>query len=127
MLFGRSGYSIQSTVSYVSWWLSVTKEEYKNRLSELQKQHALNLIDLRSQFALKNNTVKVGDTVTDHIGTIVVEKIKIETSFIDSFPECTYFGYELTKKLERKKSGAQRWVYQSNLKAKEEIERLKGE
>lgn len=50
--------------------------EYKEKSEEIistfnKKQAALN-----KEFALSNNTQKVGDLITDHIGTIKIEQIK---------------------------------------------------
>ena len=64
------------------------------------------------EYCFSNNTVKVGDIFTDHIGSIVVESIKVSAGF--GKYQCVYFGAELTKKLEPKKNGAKRRAYQQN-------------
>ena len=71
------------------------------------------LRQIKSEFALSNSAVKVGDIVEDHMGRLRVEKIG--TSFTREFPQCVYYGVELTKKNDVKKRQSGRAVYQSNL------------
>jgi len=76
----------------------VTKEEYTEKLTGLHEKHRQENLKLDRDYALANNTVQVGDIITDHIGSIRVEQIKftVGLSFRD-FPCCVYFGIVLTK------------------------------
>ncbi len=67
------------------------------------------------EYCQNNNTIKIGDVVTDRLGSIKVEKVRAASMGLGVY-ECRYFGLELTKKGQPKKSNASRWVYQSNLK-----------
>lgn len=94
----------------------MTQEEYKSKLNEINKDYELKLKSLDKDYALSNNPHKIGDIVTDHIGSIKIEQIKIGSlSFSSTLPCCVYYGIELNKKGEPNKRGKKRTVYQSNL------------
>jgi hypothetical protein len=52
------------------------KQELENKLKELKREHELKQQGLMKQFCDAHNPYKVGDMFTDHIGTILIEKIK---------------------------------------------------
>ena len=73
---------------------------------------------LAREYALANNTVRVGDTVTDHLGSIQVQGIKF-TRVGGNLPYCVYEGPELSVQGTIKiKKGCVRKVHQINLKSK---------
>jgi hypothetical protein len=85
---------------------------------ELEKE--LNIIDLKYDIEKKkaiikycdaNNPYKVGDTFTDHIGSIKIEKIMYDYSMRLC---CVYNGSELKKDGTPRKDGAKRNAWQSN-------------
>lgn len=66
------------------------------------------------EYCKANNPYKVGDTFTDHIGTIKIEVIRYHLSYDYDRSCCTYFGIELKKDGTPKKTGVKRTAYQSN-------------
>ncbi len=95
----------------------MTQYEYQLKLNKINKDHQIRLRFLASDFAESNNPHKIGDIVTDHIGSIKIEQIKIVSlSFSSTLPCCVYYGIELTKKGEPNKKGTKRTVHQSNIK-----------
>jgi hypothetical protein len=57
---------------------------------ELITEHKKAQLELALQYALQFNKVSVGDTITDYLGSIVVEEISF--SSIDRCPEPLYRG-----------------------------------
>ena len=98
----------------------MTPEEYEKELTELENKFDSEKTALDEKYAAVNNTVKIGDLVTDHIGTIKVEKIK--TAIINSVvPHCAYWGTRITKDSGKPyKRGGKRWVAQYNIKKGDE-------
>jgi hypothetical protein len=94
----------------------MTREEFDNRLNELQLNFDKSKQALLSDFAISNNTIAVGDVVCDHIGCGRVEKLQVTMSTLSKYSEMRYWCLELKKDGTPKKSGASRWVYQSNIK-----------
>ena len=92
----------------------MTQYEYQLKLNQINKDHQIRLRFLASDFAESNNPHKIGDIVKDTIGSIKIEKIQF-TSGGSGYPQCVYFGVELTKKGDPNKRGKKRTVYQSNL------------
>jgi len=62
----------------------------------------------------KNNSVKIGDIITDHIGSIKVEKIFLYRSELE--PSFIYSGKRYTKFNKPFKSGEKTRIYQINLR-----------
>ena len=87
-------------------------EELEAKIKSFAKEYESARNKAITEYCLANNTVKVGDIFTDHIGSIVVESIKASAGF--GKYQCVYFGTELTKKLEPKKNGDKRSAYQQN-------------
>lgn len=90
------------------------KEEYKQKLSDIKIKYDKEKEQLYKEYALSNNTVKVGDKFIDHIGTIIVEKIGVTLNFLDNFPSCIYYGTELKKDGTPTKKMTKRWAHQCN-------------
>lgn len=72
-------------------------EIYKQKLKELDNEYDEKKNKLSEEYALSNNSIKIGDRFTDHIGTIIVEKIKWTFSGLYGIPSCVYLGLELKK------------------------------
>lgn len=100
----------------VKGYNNMTREEFDNRLNELQLEFDKSKRALFVKFALSNNTIAVGDVVCDHIGRGRVEKLKATMSALSKYSEMCYWCVELKKDGTLKKNGAYRWVYQSNIK-----------
>jgi hypothetical protein len=92
----------------------MTQEEYKSKFDEINNDFQLKLKSLGKDYAFSNNPFKIGDIVTDHIGSIKIEEIKAYLSRFP-YPCCVYYGTEYTKKGEPNKRGIKRAVYQPNL------------
>lgn len=88
-------------------------EEYRQLQDEITRKYSKELNDLAVKYAHFNNPYKIGDFVTDHIGTIKIEKIKAPYSRDN--PQCFYYGLCYTKKGKPYKSGEKRDVYLSNV------------
>ena len=73
----------------------MTIKELQEKCTALQREYNDKLIELRRQYAIEHNPVKVGDIVTDHYHTIRVEKMSILGSPV---PCMAYRGIELTKR-----------------------------
>lgn len=91
-------------------------EDYKERKKILRKDFEEAERLLNREFAFSNSTVKIGDTVTDHVGSIIVESIGVYLGIQNQFPTCYYQGLELNKDGKPKKNLNKRMVYQTNLK-----------
>jgi hypothetical protein len=87
-------------------------EEYKAKLSAIEIDAKLAKRAAAREYALANNTVRIGDTVTDHIGAIRVDEIKI---YYFGTPQCVYVGVELRKDGTPTNQGKTRSVFQSNV------------
>ena len=89
----------------------MNKQTLENKLSQLYQEHELKKKEVMQEFCDANNPYKVGDKFTDHIGTVVVEKIRY--SYGDK-PCCVYFGAELKKDNTLRKDNSKRQAWQSN-------------
>lgn len=72
----------------------MTAKELQEKRMALQRECNDKQEELRKQYAIEHNPVKVGDIVTDHYHTIRVEKMSI---FGSPIPYMIYRGTELTK------------------------------
>ncbi len=93
----------------------MTPEQYKNELLVLRNEARNKEADLRKKYANANNPYKVGDKVTDHIGSIVIETMTVYSAISSELPCMVYYGTELKANGERKKNNPTRHVYQSNI------------
>lgn len=91
----------------------MTIEEYRQKRKELRERHWREEKELAKEYALANNPYSIGDLVTDHIGSIKIEKIQISEDI--SGPCCVYYGLELKKDGTPTKRGEKRHVYQTNI------------
>ena len=72
----------------------MTAKELQEKCMALQRECNDKQFDLRKQYAIEHNPVKVGDIVTDHYHTIRVEKISL---YGHPIPFMRYRDTELTK------------------------------
>lgn len=94
----------------------MTTEEYDKELNFLQNEFEKQRIDLCKRFAFSNNPHKIGDIITDHIGSIKIQQIKTTFGYLDKYPSCIYIGQELKKDLTPIKKESIRQVSQNNIK-----------
>ena len=91
----------------------MTKEELEIKLKALDIDHKMNQDKAIKQFCDANNPYKVNDKFTDHIGTVIIEKIRYSYT-VSGTPCCIYFGTVLKKDGNPKLSGEKRNAWQSN-------------
>lgn len=90
--------------------------QYKKRLEELETKFKIDKKNLLMEFVNHNNPHKIGDIVTDHIGSVQIKKIKYSYGSFGQSPCAVYEGLELKKDLTPAKKLTTRYVFQSNLK-----------
>jgi len=73
------------------------KKEYDERLQKIRLKFENENLALKREYAFSNSNVKIGDKITDHCGSIEVEKIKVTLGFMKKYPECVYYGTSLKK------------------------------
>lgn len=88
--------------------------EYESKIKEIEDNANKAKRSLMTNYVDANNPYKVGDKVTDHVGTVVVELIKYDWG-LHSRPCAIYYGTEINKDGNPNKRGNKRYVYQSNL------------
>jgi vacuolar-type H+-ATPase subunit F/Vma7 len=93
----------------------MTLQEYKDKLQEIKNETTKKEQTLAIEYAKANNPYKVGDIVTDHIGSVIVEKMNY-TITLNNIPCVVYVGSELSKDGTKKKKNSVRNVYQTNLR-----------
>ena len=86
--------------------------QYKDEIDKIKKEAEIKKFAISKKYALSNNPIKIGDKVTDHIGTIKVEGIGV---FMEPVPSCIYRGVCYTKAGKPVKSNEKRNVYQDNI------------
>ena len=87
----------------------MTADEYKQKLLDIKAEYIKKRNSLEEEFALSNNTVEIGDIVSDGSSTIRVEKFGfIRTT---SLPSIYYIGVRLTKKLKPYMNGEKTSVF----------------
>ena len=90
-------------------------KEYEDKLKELKVEFEQKKERLIKEYVDANNPYKIGDKVTDHANSIIIEKIKYHIS-LTGIPCAVYYGPELKKDGTPKKNGNKTYVYQINLK-----------
>lgn len=91
------------------------KKAWHKEYQEFQRKMEEQRVKLVTTFANENNEVEVGDIVTDHYCSIVVQKIGITTDLFGT-PYCFYTGLKLKKNGQPTKRGEVETVYEQNLK-----------
>lgn len=87
----------------------------------LDLEHKKRVLDLNVAFIKSFNKLGWGDTVTDHLGSIVIDKVRFTTAnslcshSINNVPQPCYYGRRLTQSGELRKDGSERTVFCSNI------------
>lgn len=94
----------------------MTAKELQEKCIALQRECNDKQMELRKQYAIEHNPVKVGDIVTDHYHTIRVEEMN---TYGYPIPIMLYRGTELTKQGVPKKRQPvpDNPIFQSNVKS----------
>lgn len=87
---------------------------YFQKVKDLESEHYKRKEELMKEFVRSNDPYGIGDKVTDHIGTILIESKSYDWGF-NSFPGAVYFGVELKKDGTPNKKMSKRKVWQSNV------------
>ena len=98
--------------------MEYTFDEYKKRLQVIDNERQKQVNRLNIEFANANNPYTIGDKVTDHNGTILIEKINHTAGAYNHLPSCVYFGLELKKDGKPRKDNNKRNLWQSNIETK---------
>ena len=93
----------------------MTLEELKAEFDEIKKRSEGERRAAMIKYAKANNAVEVGDVVKDHLGLVLVEKIKFWLDLRS--PACTYIGTILRADGKPKKGRPLRTVHQHNVQA----------
>ncbi len=88
-------------------------ETYEKELKNIDIEFRNKKHSLAREYAMANNPYKIGDKVTDHIGSIRIEKIS--AYLLGKKPCAMYYGLELKKDGTPKKKGDKRYVWQTNI------------
>lgn len=72
----------------------MTEAEYNQELRNAYSAYEAAKRAINIKFAYANNTYKVGDKFTDHIGTIIIQKIQV--GIASELPCCVFTGTNLT-------------------------------
>jgi hypothetical protein len=90
-------------------------QDLEMKIKELENEFEHRKKLVITEYCEANNPYKIGDKFTDHIGTILIEKINYTFRMGPlSNPGCIYFGPELKKDGTPKKNGDKRRAWQSN-------------
>lgn len=87
------------------------KSELEEKLKKLEQDHELIKKSVIRDYCNSNNSYKIGDKFTDHIGSILIEKINYQ--YWDR-PCCVYYGLDLKKDGTPTKKLSKRNAWQSN-------------
>ena len=90
-------------------------EIYKNKLKELELGFERQKLILMREFVDSNNPFHIGDKITDHIGSIIIEKIGYSYGYSNEHPYAIYTGLVLKKDGTPTKKLKKRTVYQLNI------------
>ena len=92
----------------------MSTQEYDRQIGLLEEEFERRKKELMKEFSFSNNPHKIGDIITDNIGSIKIEKIKWG-KLIYKYPCCVYYGVELKKDLTPTKKQNNTQIWQSNL------------
>lgn len=93
--------------------------ELRAKVFAIEEAAKKQIIELEKKYAFNNGLVKVGDIVTDHYHSIIVDGIFYAGKSFESFdaPELKYVGVRVKKNGEPFKSGERSVVFQSNIRS----------
>jgi len=95
----------------------MNKTEFEKQKQVLKDTYEKELDKLKTEYALSNNSVKIGDIISSSICIIKVEKILVaKQSYFSDLPECRYKGKKIKKDGKFFKDNSDDIIYQSDLK-----------
>ena len=93
----------------------MTKEEYLAKVKEIKLIRQREILRAGEEYTLSNARYKIGDTVEDNIGRVIVESVGVYYPSSGDAPCATYWGKELKKDGKFFLNGRKRRVYEFNL------------
>lgn len=94
----------------------MNRDEYEKLIKDIEENYRISKKNAIRRYALSNSNIKIGDTFTDHIGSIEVEQISVYLS--EKQPSLIYHGVRLKKNGDKFKSGEKRAAHQINERPK---------
>jgi hypothetical protein len=95
----------------------MTAEEYDQELDLIKEAMLRAQQNLDVKYIRANARAKIGNVVTDHRCSIVVERIEVGHLGWNVYPEAIYHGRRLTKNGNVYKNGATDTIYNRNIKS----------
>ena len=96
----------------------MTLEEYKSKVKSLKKRHGDELRDIAIEYANENRIADIGDIVTDHCGSLKVERITYSGQTVSGEgPTCIYHGLCFTESCKPFKNNKKTVAWQDNIKS----------
>lgn len=89
------------------------KIEFESRMKIIEEKAIKEKIILMKECALSNNKHNVGDVFTDHIGSIIIERVDL-SPYYSKMPSCAFAGIILLKDGKPNKNGKNRIAFQCN-------------
>lgn len=93
----------------------MTEREYKQQLEALEEEYKAEQMRILTEYVLSWCPYKIGDIVTDHIGSVRITKIVPVKGIIAGKVDILMFGDNLTKKGTINKTEPKRRIYHSNI------------
>ncbi len=95
----------------------MTTEEYDHELRLIKDARLRAQRDLDVKYIRANARATVGNVVTDHRCSIVVDRVEVGHLGWSGYPEAVYHGRRLTKSGKVYKNGATDTIYNRNIKS----------
>ena len=95
--------------------ITMSLDDYFDEIKNLDKKYKEDKRMLGLKFIEINAKHKIGDIITDHIGTIKVEKILLNYIYYSNIPIAVYEGTEYKKDGTPRKKLSVRCVFENNI------------
>lgn len=93
----------------------MTQEKYLETIAAIDAEYEQKKKKVAEEYAFANNPYKIGDVISDHIGTIIIEKIRFSFPFGSKYPCCVYVGTQLKKDGTPHKRQEHTNIFQTNI------------
>jgi len=93
----------------------MTQQQYDAAINSLYTEYEQKKKKVAEEYAFANNPYKIGDVISDHIGTIIIEKIRFSFPFGSKYPCCVYVGTQLKKDGTPHKRQEYTKIFQTNI------------
>ena len=89
--------------------------EFQEAYTRLVEEFELKKRVLSRDYALSNNSVKVGDIIKSARGSILVDEVRFIVSVKGELPACSYWGRVLTRAGVPRKDGSRLRIHQKEV------------